>query len=104
MSSTTPASVEELLAWAEADRPRVQYLLAPPDVDGPAIPRGAQSVRGCPWCVRQLHDCADVDALARTVHLLLGEGAAPEAADPAGGQTRIWALTERVLAPLTHVP
>jgi SAM-dependent methyltransferase len=28
MSSTTPASIEELLAWPEADRPRVQYLLA----------------------------------------------------------------------------
>jgi hypothetical protein len=91
MSSTTPASVEELLVWA----------------DGPVLPRGTQSVRGCPWCVRQLHGGADVDALARTVHLLLGEVAvlaALEGADPAGGQTRISALTERVLAPLTHVP
>jgi hypothetical protein len=58
---------------------------------------------------RQLLDGTDVDALARTVHLLLGEVAvlaervaALEGADPADGQARISALTERVLAPLTH--
>jgi hypothetical protein len=58
---------------------------------------------------RKLLDGADVDALAGAVHLLLGEVAvlaeriaALEGADPADGQARISALTDRVLAPLTR--
>lgn len=58
---------------------------------------------------RTMLNSADVDALAASLHLLLGEVAvlaervaALEGAEEEAAQARISALTERVLAPLGH--